>query len=132
DKQIRILGVASAERVAAAPDIPTLAEQGVSGFEVDLWFALLAPAGTPPDVIARTNAAINEFLHSTSVATTLAKQGLITAGGSPEVLRELVVRDKAKWQQLIQRAGSTAECTFRARVCSSAEPGGAAIVPPQS
>jgi tripartite-type tricarboxylate transporter receptor subunit TctC len=109
DKQIRILGVASAERVAAAPEVPTLAEQGVRGFEVDLWFALLAPAGTPSDVIERNNAAINEFLHAPSVATTLAKQGLITAGGSPEVLRELVARDKAKWQHLIQQAGITAE-----------------------
>jgi tripartite-type tricarboxylate transporter receptor subunit TctC len=109
DKQVRILGVASAERVAAAPDVPTLAEQGVRGFEVDLWFALLAPAGTPSDVIERTNAAINEFLHSPSVATTLAKQGLITAGGSPEVLRELIARDKAKWRHLIRQAGITAE-----------------------
>jgi len=109
DKQIRILGVASAARVAAAPDVPTLAEQGVSGFEVDLWFALLAPVGTPPDVIARTNTAINEFLQSPPIAATLAKQGLITAGGSPEVLRDLVARDKSKWQHLIQQAGITAE-----------------------
>src|SRR5262249_34282331 len=51
DKQIRLLGVASLERVPAAPDVPTLHEQGVTGFEVDLWFGLLAPAGTPPEVV---------------------------------------------------------------------------------
>jgi tripartite-type tricarboxylate transporter receptor subunit TctC len=109
DKQIRILGVASADRVAAAPAVPTLAEQGVTGFEVDIWFGLLAPAGTPADVIARYNGVINEFLHSPSVTDTLAKQGLITAGGPPEVLGELIAGDMAKWQRVIQQAGITAE-----------------------
>jgi tripartite-type tricarboxylate transporter receptor subunit TctC len=109
DNQIRILGVASAERVAAAPDVPTLAEQGVSGFEVDLWFGLLAPAGTPADVVGRYNAVVNEFLRSPAVAATLAKQGLITAGGSPAVLSELIASDMAKWHRVIQGAGITAE-----------------------
>jgi tripartite-type tricarboxylate transporter receptor subunit TctC len=109
DKQIRILGVASAERVAAAPDVPTLAEQGVTGFEVDLWFGLLAPAGTPADVVARYNAVVNEFLRSSVVTGTLAKQGLITAGGAPAVLSELIAGDMAKWQRVIRQAGITAE-----------------------
>src|SRR5262249_29659769 len=109
DGQIRILGVASPERVAAAPEVPTLIEQGVAGFEVDLWFALLAPAGTSADLVMRYNAAVNEFPHSPAVADTLARQGLITAGGSPQLLGELIERDKAKWQRLIQQAGITAE-----------------------
>lgn len=109
DKQIRILGVASAERVAAAPEVPTLAEQGVTGFEVDIWFGLLAPAGTPADVVSRYNAAINAYLRSPAVAGTLAKQGLITAGGSPSVLGELIAHDMVKWQKVIERAGITAE-----------------------
>jgi tripartite-type tricarboxylate transporter receptor subunit TctC len=109
DKQIRILGVASTERVAAAPDVRTLAEQGVMGFEVDIWFGLLGPAGIPPEVVARYNAIINEFLRSPPIVAALAKQGLITAGGSPAVLGELITTDKAKWQKLIQSAGITAE-----------------------
>jgi tripartite-type tricarboxylate transporter receptor subunit TctC len=109
DNQIRILGVASAERVAAAPEVPTLAEQGLTGFEVDLWFALMAPAETPADLVVRYNTAVNEFLHSPAVADALAKQGLITAGGSPQLLGELIERDKAKWQRLIRQAGITAE-----------------------
>ena len=109
DKQIRILGVASAERVAAAPDVPTLAEQGVTGFEVDIWFGLLAPAGTPADVVARYNEVINQFLRSPAVTGALAKQGLITAGGPPAVLGELIASDMAKWQKVIQQAGITAE-----------------------
>jgi tripartite-type tricarboxylate transporter receptor subunit TctC len=109
DRQIRILGVASAERVAAAPEVPTLGEQGVTGFEVDIWFGLLAPAGTPADVVERYNTAINAFLRSPEVAGTLARQGLITAGGPPAALGELIARDMAKWQQVIQQAGITAE-----------------------
>jgi len=109
DKQIRILGVASAERVAAAPEVPTLAEQGVTGFEVDLWFGMLAPAGTAGDVVARTNAAVNQFLDSPAVKETLAKQGLITAGGPPEVLGALIEHDMAKWRKVIEQAGITAE-----------------------
>jgi tripartite-type tricarboxylate transporter receptor subunit TctC len=109
DQQIRILGVASPERVTAAPDVPTLIEQGVTGFEVDIWFGLMAPAGTPADTIARYNAVINEFLRSPPVMAALAKQGLITAGGPPEVLGELIERDMAKWQKVIQQAGITAE-----------------------
>jgi len=109
DRAIRILGVASPERVAAAPNVPTLAEQGVTGFDVDIWFGLLAPAGTPADVIARTNAVINEFLRSPAIEGALAKQGLITAGGTPDTLAQLIAHDMAKWQRLIREAGITAE-----------------------
>jgi tripartite-type tricarboxylate transporter receptor subunit TctC len=109
DRQIRVLGVASAERVAAAPEVPTLAEQGVAGFEVDIWFGLLTPAGTPADAVERYNIAINAFLRSPEVAGTLAKQGLITAGGPPAALGELIAHDMVKWQQVIQQAGITAE-----------------------
>ena len=109
EKQIRILGVASPQRVAAAPAVPTLAEQGVTGFEVDIWFGLLAPAGTPPEVVARYNAIINEFLRAPPIMAALAKQGLITAGGPPAVLSTLIATDRAKWQALIQSVGITAE-----------------------
>jgi tripartite-type tricarboxylate transporter receptor subunit TctC len=109
DKQIRILGVASPQRVAAAPEVPTLAEQGVTGFDVDIWFGLLAPAGTPAEVVTRYNAAVNEFLRAPAIRDTLARQGLVTAGGPPAVLAELIERDMAKWRKVIQQAGITAE-----------------------
>jgi tripartite-type tricarboxylate transporter receptor subunit TctC len=108
-KEIRILGVASDQRVAAAPDVPTLIEQGLPGFEVDLWFGLLAPAGTPPDVVARYNAVFNEFLRAPKMVAELAKQGLVSSGGTPEVLRDLIAHDLVKWQKIIREAGITAE-----------------------
>jgi tripartite-type tricarboxylate transporter receptor subunit TctC len=91
------------------PDVPTLIEQGVAGFDVDVWVGLLAPAGTPADVVGRYNTVINEFLRSPAIVAALAKQGLITAGGPPDVLAALIERDMAKWQKLIQQAGITAE-----------------------
>ena len=93
----------------AAPDVPTLDEQGVTGFEVDLWFGLLAPAGTPADVVNRYNATLNEFLRSPRMVAELAKQGLIASGGTPEVLRDLIAHDLGKWAKIIKDAGITAE-----------------------
>jgi tripartite-type tricarboxylate transporter receptor subunit TctC len=109
EKQIKLLGVASLERVPAAPEVPTLDEQGVSGFEVDLWFGLLAPAGTPADSVNRYNTALNEFLRSPRMVAELAKQGLIASGGTPDVLRDLIAHDFAKWAKIIKNAGITAE-----------------------
>jgi len=109
DKQIKLLGVASLERVPAAPDVPTLDEQGVTGFEVDLWFGLLAPAGTPADIVNRYNAALNEFLHSPKMVAELAKQGLNASGGTPDALGDLIAHDFAKWARIIKDAGITAE-----------------------
>jgi tripartite-type tricarboxylate transporter receptor subunit TctC len=108
-KEIRLLGVASDKRVAAAPDLPTLIEQGLPDFEVDLWFGLLAPAGTPPEIVARYNAVFNEFVRDPKMVAELAKQGLVASGGPPEVLRDLIAHDLAKWQKIIREAGITAE-----------------------
>ena len=109
DKQIRVLGIAGRERSAAVPDVPTLHEQGLSEVENDLWFGLLAPAGTPPEIVARFNAAINEIIRTKEMVASLAKQGLVVSGGGPEVLRDLIVKDRAKWAKVISDAGIKAE-----------------------
>jgi tripartite-type tricarboxylate transporter receptor subunit TctC len=108
-KQIRVLGVASRERVPAVPDVPTLLEQGVGDVENDLWFGLLAPAGTPPEAVARFNKAVNEIIRTKAMVSSLAKQGLIVSGGGPDVLRDLIVKDRAKWAKIIADAGLKAE-----------------------
>jgi tripartite-type tricarboxylate transporter receptor subunit TctC len=109
DGQIRLLGVASLDRVPAAPTVPTLHEQGITGFEVDLWFGLLAPAGTPCDIVMRYNTALNEFLQSPKMVAELGKQGLIASGGPPDVLRDLIAHDLDKWAKIIKEAGIKAE-----------------------
>ena len=109
DKQIRVLGIAGRQRSAAVPDVPTLHEQGFAEVENDLWFGLLAPAGTPADAIRRYNAAINEIIRTKEMVASLAKQGLVVSGGGPEVLRDLIVQDRAKWAKVISDAGIKAE-----------------------
>jgi len=109
DKQIRVLGVAGRERSAAVPDIPTLHEQGLGEVENDLWFGLLAPAGTPPEIVARYNSAINDIIRTREMIASLAKQGLVVSGGGPDVLRDLIVKDRIKWAKVIADAGIRAE-----------------------
>jgi tripartite-type tricarboxylate transporter receptor subunit TctC len=106
---LRILGVASKERLRTAPELPTLAEQGIAGFEAELWFGLLAPVGTPPGIIGRYSTTINEIVREPHVVELAASQGVVTRGGTPEQLAEFLVRDIAIWQQVVKEAGIKAE-----------------------
>ena len=109
DKQIRLLAVGSAARSAQAPDVLTLSEQGVSGFDVDLWYGLLAPAGTSAEVVARYNKVLNEILAQASVREALAKQGMEVKGGAPGQLAELIARDQPRWSKVVSDAGIAPE-----------------------
>ena len=106
---LRILGVASKERVRTAPELPTLAEQGIVGFEAELWFGLLAPAGTPYEIIKRYSATINEIVREPHVIELAANQGVVTRGGTPEQLAAFLARDITTWQQVIKEVGIKAE-----------------------
>jgi tripartite-type tricarboxylate transporter receptor subunit TctC len=106
---LRILGVASRERASTAPDLPTLAEQGLDGVEAELWFGLLAPAGTPHQIIVRYNDAINEIVREPHVIELAAKQGIRLRGGTPEQLAEFLARDIATWRIVVKEAGIKAE-----------------------
>jgi tripartite-type tricarboxylate transporter receptor subunit TctC len=106
---LRILGIASRERSPTSPELPTLAEQGMAGFEAELWFGLLAPAGTPSDIIARYSATINEIMREPNVVETAAAQGIVTRGGTPEELAAFLARDIAVWRQVVKEAGIRAE-----------------------
>jgi len=109
DNQVRVLAIGSPKRSSLAPDVPTLAEAGVTGFEVDLWYALLAPAGTPQDIIARYNKTVNEILATPKVRETLEKQGLMPRGGAPEQLAQLIANDHTRWAKVVKDAGIAAE-----------------------
>jgi tripartite-type tricarboxylate transporter receptor subunit TctC len=108
NNQIRLLAVATRERAPAAPQLPTLIEEGLP-VEVDLWFGIFAPAGTPPAISERYNKEINEILRLPPTVEKLAKQGLTVVGGPPERLGEFVARDIVKWQKLIAEARINAE-----------------------
>jgi tripartite-type tricarboxylate transporter receptor subunit TctC len=107
--KLRMIGLMSPERAKAYPDVPTLKEQGMPNLEVETWYAVFAPAGTPPAIIARLNADLNEHLKHPAVREVLAKQGLDTAGGPPERLAQLVARELPRWKRVVGAAGIKAE-----------------------
>jgi len=108
DNQIRVLAIASRERAPVAVQLPTLNEQGLP-VEVDLWFGIFAPAGTPPAIVERYNKEINGILRTPQIVEKLANQGLTVVGGTPELLGEFIAQDIAKWQKLIEEAHISAE-----------------------
>jgi tripartite-type tricarboxylate transporter receptor subunit TctC len=107
--QIRILAVGSQARAQRAPQVPTLAELGVTGFDVDLWYGVLAPAGTPQAIIDRYNAVFNEILAEPRVRDILDKQGLLAEGGPPQRLADLIAKDLPRWAKVVKDAKITAE-----------------------
>jgi tripartite-type tricarboxylate transporter receptor subunit TctC len=107
--RLRMLAVMSAKRAEAFPDVPTLEEAGAPDLEVETWYAMFAPAGTPGAIVARINRDVNELLKETDVRDVLAKQGLDAAGGTPEVLGNRVKRELANWTRVVKAAGIKAD-----------------------
>ena len=106
--QIRFLAVGSQKRAPQAANVPTLAELGVTDFDVDLWYGVLAPAGTPKEIVDRYNATFNEMAQP-SVKALLDKQGLIAQGGPPQRLAELIAKDRVRWAKVVKDAQITSE-----------------------
>jgi tripartite-type tricarboxylate transporter receptor subunit TctC len=107
--QLRALAVTGKTRTDALPDVPTMAEAGVPGYEATLWFALVAPAGLPASIAGRLNREVVDILNSADMKDTLEQQGLIPEPGTPEALTEQIRRDIAKWKDVIQKAGISPE-----------------------
>jgi len=104
-----VLAAAGAHRSALAPDVPTLAELGYPNVEADLWYGMLAPAGTPREIIARVHDDMIAALTLPEVASTLALQGMEVAPSSPEQMAALMRRDAARWAAVVKQAGIKAE-----------------------
>jgi tripartite-type tricarboxylate transporter receptor subunit TctC len=105
--KLRALGAGMAKRVAAMPDLPTLQEQGLKGYECYTWNALLAPANTPKPIIDKLNAAINKALADPAVSSALEKAGIDpTPGSTPETTADFVKAELAKWAPIIKASGA--------------------------
>jgi tripartite-type tricarboxylate transporter receptor subunit TctC len=102
--QLRALAVTTAKRLPNYPDMPTVAESGVPGYELIGWYAFLAPAGTPPAIVAKLNKAFNEALHNPADSKRLTDMGFEVAGGAPDKLTVLMVAETAKWKKVIDDA----------------------------
>ncbi|HXF68129.1 MAG TPA: tripartite tricarboxylate transporter substrate binding protein [Burkholderiales bacterium] len=103
--RLRALAVTGAKRAAIAPELPTVAESGLPGFEASQWWGLYAPAGTPPLALARLNAEANKALRAADIQKRLAADGASAAGGSPEDLARYLRDDYEKWGRVIRAAG---------------------------
>ena len=103
------LAAAGDKRSALAPEVPTLAELGFKGVEADLWYGMLAPAGTPADIVSRINADLRTALALAEVKSALSAQGMEIAPSSPEEMAALMRRDAARWAAVVKQAGIKAQ-----------------------
>ena len=103
--QLRALVTSGKTRVAALPELPTVAEAGIAGYEAALWVSFVVPSDTPPKIIARLNREVNDVLESSDGTEALVAQGMAPEPGPPEALTERIRGDIAKWRGVAARAG---------------------------
>jgi tripartite-type tricarboxylate transporter receptor subunit TctC len=109
DGRLRALAIASRERSALLPDIATVAEMGVAGYEGILWIGLMAPAGTPKAIIDKLAAAARDAVRSPATAARLQHDGVEPAGSTPEAFAALIAKEIVQWRELAQSARITLE-----------------------
>jgi tripartite-type tricarboxylate transporter receptor subunit TctC len=102
--QLKALAVVSDKRLPMSPDIPTFAESGVPGFNVRNWYALLAPAGTPKEIVQLLNAQVAKAITAPDVVEHLARQGAVLEASTPEQLTVFMKNDLAKWTKVVKDA----------------------------
>ncbi len=107
--RMRALAVSSGKRFSAAPDLPTVAEAGVPGFDVSSWYALFAPAKTPPEIVRKMNADAVAVLREPQIRQRLESLGLEVVGSTPEALGAFLKAEMAKWEPVIKAAGIVAQ-----------------------
>jgi tripartite-type tricarboxylate transporter receptor subunit TctC len=107
--KLRGIAVAASRRSPVLPDLPTLSEAGLTGFAADSWFGLMAPAGTPREVIAKLNADVVKGLDSPEVRDVITKQGGEVMGSTPEQMAAQIRNDRQKWGRVIRESGAKIE-----------------------
>lgn len=103
--KLRALAVTTTKRSSVLPDVPTMAEAGIKGYDTSTWGGLLAPAGTPKDVIVKLNAEVNKALAAPEVREKLTAAGIEPAGGTPAQFSAFIQTEMQRWGQVAQRAG---------------------------
>jgi len=106
NNRVKLLGVTSLTRSAAAPNVPTLAEQGLPGFEALTWAGLVAPAGTPAAIVEKVNASMNRVLKNPATATYLVSIGATTSGGTPADFDRFIRKELVRWGTAVRDSGA--------------------------
>src|SRR6185295_4052837 len=104
--RVRAIGVSSARRVAIAPDVPTIAEAGLRGFDVNPWWGILAPAGTDMRIVRKINADTADTLKMKDMQEFFKAQGADALITTPEDLHKMLVSDSAKWAKVVKASGA--------------------------
>ena len=107
--RLRLLAVTSAKRSSAMPEVPTVAESGLPGFEASNWFGLMAPAGTPPEIAARLNAEAHKALLAPDVREKLASLGFEIQASTPQEFSALLKAETDKWAKVLKASGARLE-----------------------
>lgn len=107
--KVKALAITSLDRIDILPEVPTLDEAGLKGYNAVLWLAVVAPAATPPDVVARMNRELRAVLAMPDIATALKAQGIDAAPSTPDELRALITHDIDKWRKLAQTTANPAD-----------------------
>ena len=104
--KLKAFAVAQSKRASIMPDVPTLAEAGMTGYDAGIWIGLLAPAGTPPAIIEKLSGAANDALNTEEVRTALKRQGTDPVGGTPKEFADFIRTDIAKWVAVLASPNS--------------------------
>jgi tripartite-type tricarboxylate transporter receptor subunit TctC len=102
---VRAIAVTTLKRSAALPDLPTIAESGLAGYDANTWGGILAPAGTPKEIVAKLNAEINRALALEDVRSKLMASGIEIQGGTPERFADYIKAEVEKWGKVTKDAG---------------------------
>lgn len=103
--KLRVIAVGSIKRLPILPDVPTIQEQGIADFETSQWYGILAPAATPPAIIAKLNADINKVLTDPDIQKRLADDGALAGSGSPEDFGKYIDAEEKRWGPVVKKAG---------------------------
>lgn len=107
--KLRVLASGSDKRLPQLPNVPTLAEAGVDVGSVDMWYGVLAPKGTPPEIVARLTHAIDDVLAQPDVARAFEAQGMVPAHATPAAFGQLIAKDAVRWAEVVRAGKITAE-----------------------
>lgn len=107
--RLRALAVTTAKRIPQLPDVPTLQEAGVPGYEASVWLALLAPAGTPRDIVNRLNAEVAKLMESADTRKALYEAGVEVSLSTPDALGEYMVKEMERWGKVVKDTGTKLE-----------------------